>query len=28
MSRLVDSSALTAAGFQRVQKARLELLEP
>jgi hypothetical protein len=28
MSRLVDGSALTAAGFQRVQKARLELLEP
>jgi hypothetical protein len=27
MSRLVDSSALTAAGFQRVKKARLELLE-
>ena len=28
MSRLVDSSSLTAAGFQRVQKARLDLLEP
>jgi hypothetical protein len=28
MCRLVDSSALTAAGFQRVQKARLDLLEP
>jgi hypothetical protein len=28
MCRLVDSSALTAAGLQRVQKARLELLEP
>jgi hypothetical protein len=28
MSRLVDSSALTAAGFQRVQKARLDVLEP
>jgi hypothetical protein len=28
MCRLVDSSALTAAGFERVQKARLELLEP
>jgi hypothetical protein len=28
MSRLVDSSALTAAGLQRVQKARLDLLEP
>jgi hypothetical protein len=27
MCRLVDSGALTAAGFQRVQKARLELLE-
>ena len=27
MCRLVDSSALTAAGFQRVQKARLDLLE-
>jgi len=28
MCRLVDSSALTAAGFQRVQKARLDVLEP
>ena len=28
MSRLVDSSSLTAAGFQRVQKARLDVLEP
>jgi hypothetical protein len=28
MCRLVDSSALTAGGFQRVQKARLDLLEP
>ncbi len=27
LSRLVDSSASAAAGFQRVQKARLELLE-
>jgi hypothetical protein len=27
MSRLVDSSSLSAAGFQRVQKARLDLLE-
>jgi hypothetical protein len=27
MSRLVDSSSLTAAGFQRVRKARLDLLE-
>jgi hypothetical protein len=27
LCRLVDSSALTAAGFQRVKKARLELLE-
>ena len=28
MCRLVDSSALTAAGFKRVQKARLDVLEP
>jgi hypothetical protein len=28
MSQLVDSSALTAAGLQRVQKARLDVLEP
>jgi hypothetical protein len=28
MCQLVDSSALTAAGFQRVQKARLDVLEP
>jgi hypothetical protein len=28
MCRLVDSSALTAAGLQRVKKARLDLLEP
>ncbi len=28
MSRLVDSSTLTAAGFQRVQKARLDVFEP
>jgi hypothetical protein len=28
MSRLVDSGALTAAGFQRVRKATLDLLEP
>jgi hypothetical protein len=28
LSRLVDSGTHTAAGFQRVQKARLELLEP
>jgi hypothetical protein len=27
LSRLVDSSASAAAGFQRIQKARLELLE-
>jgi hypothetical protein len=27
LCRLVDSSALTAAGFQRVKKARLDLLE-
>jgi hypothetical protein len=27
MCRLVDGSALTAAGFQRVQRARLDLLE-
>ena len=28
MSRLVDSGTHTAAGFQRVQKARLDVLEP
>ena len=28
MCRLVDSGALTAAGFQRVRKATLDLLEP
>jgi hypothetical protein len=28
MCRLVDSGALTAAGFQRVQKARLDAFEP
>lgn len=28
MSRLVDSSALTAAGIQRVRKATIDLLEP